>query len=219
MQFRPLAGLQGFHLSDFPTCVLLPLCFLSSFLSSPLSPVYRNLCVASLGLILSSITTLLTGWSSSTISLPHLGSAALTLFLLPPDSRAATYAVYWAVICLQPITRSLVAAFPRSFTFGEACIVSQVGYCFLFAISLNLLSPGFTIAGDVRSPPFHSPTLLDTKLHLLCNLICFSRHPRIFARPTQHSCSSAYLLVPPGSSQSGCDPHLPLAAVERHHQD
>ena len=132
VHFRPLAGLSGFHLSDFPTSILLPLCFLSSFHSHPLSPVYRNLCVASLGLLLSSITTLLTGWSSSTISLPHLGSAALTLFLLPPDSRAATYAVYWAVICLQPITRSLVASFPRSFTFGEACIISQVlcHFCF-----------------------------------------------------------------------------------------
>lgn len=138
VHFRPLAGLQGFHLSDFPTSVLLPLCFLSSFLSSPtLFPIYRNLCVASLGLLLSSITTLLNGWSSSTISLPHLASAALTLFLLPPDSRAATYAVYWAVICLQPITRTLVASFPRSFTFGEACIVSQVVLLLLFALILN----------------------------------------------------------------------------------
>jgi len=143
VHFRPLAGLQGFHLSDFPTSILLPLCFLSSFLSSPLSPVYRNLCVASLGLLLSSITTLLTGWSSSTISLPHLGSAALTLFLLPPDSRAATYAVYWAVICLQPITRSLVASFPRSFTFGEACIVSQGLLLLVTSVVLNFIALPF----------------------------------------------------------------------------
>ena len=126
LHFRPLASISSFHLSDFPTSVLLPLCLLSSFLSSPLTLVYRNLCVASLGLLLSSCTTLLTGWSSTTISLPHLGSAALTLFLLPPDTRAATYAVYWAVICLEPLTRSLVMKFPWSFTFGEACIISQV---------------------------------------------------------------------------------------------
>jgi len=157
LHFRPLAGLSAFHLSDYPTSVLLPLCFLSSLISTPLTPVYRNLCVTSLGLLLSSCTTLLTGFSSSSLSLPHLASAALTLFLLPPDSRAATYAVYWAVICLQPLTRALVALFPRSFTFGEASIISQGLLLLLASMVLNFLAL-----------PYWSPTSVIFAISSVC---------------------------------------------------
>jgi len=129
-------------LGDLITSSLLPLVMLCSMLpSSSVSLVYTNLCRASLGLGLSAWLTYITdldaeGPSQRSISLPHLGTAALTLFLFPSSTRTNTYIIYWAIICLRPLTMWLVAKFPQSFSFGEATLICQS--CILVSASLLL---------------------------------------------------------------------------------
>jgi len=148
---RPLGGVSGVHPSDLLTCTLLPLSLLSS-LSLPLSPLYRHLCITSLGLLLSSLLSLLTSWSSRRLSLPHLGTAALTLFLLPPSSRPATYTIYWAIISLPSSTRALLSSFPRSFTLGEATLVCQALLLLTTSLLLTALSlPEWSLAALATS--------------------------------------------------------------------
>lgn len=134
-------------LGDLLTSSLLPLVMLCSMLpSSSVSEVYSNLCRASLGLVLSSWLTYITdlGPESSTspksISLPHLGAAALTLFLFPSSTRTNTYTIYWAIICLRPLTMCLVSRFPQSFSFGEASLICQSGLLFSASLVLKLFS-------------------------------------------------------------------------------
>jgi len=98
--------------------------------SSTPSVLYINICRASLGLALSSWLTYITdmGSDSSTagsLSLPHLGAAALTLFLFPSETRTVTYIIYWAIITLRPCSIYLVSKFPQSFSFGEAMLICQ----------------------------------------------------------------------------------------------
>jgi hypothetical protein len=129
-------------LGDLITSSLLPLIMLSSMLpSSSVSMVYTNLCRASLGLGLSAWLTYITDLgpdssSERSISLPHLGAAALTLFLFPSSTRTNTYIIYWAIICLRPFTMWLVSKFPQSFSFGEATLICQS--CILVSASLLL---------------------------------------------------------------------------------
>ena len=129
-------------LGDLITSSLLPLVMLSSMLpSSSVSMVYTNLCRASLGLGLSAWLTYITDLgpdssSERSISLPHLGAAALTLFLFPSSTRTNTYIIYWAIICLRPFTIWLVSKFPQSFSFGEATLICQS--CILVSASLLL---------------------------------------------------------------------------------
>ena len=136
---RPLGPLPGPHLSDLLTSCLLPLAVLSS-LPLPLPPVYRNLCTISLGHLLSSLLSLLQGWSSPRVSLPQLASAGLSLLALPASSRPASYTVYWAVICLQPLTRAVTRAAPRSFTYGEAAVVCQGALLLSASLVLQLVA-------------------------------------------------------------------------------
>ena len=63
------------------------------------------------------------------LSTPHLGLAALHLYFSPPDSRDKYYLMYWAVIGLRPLLLLLVQRFPKSFSFGEAALVSQGVKC------------------------------------------------------------------------------------------
>ena len=129
-------------LGDLITSSLLPLVMLCSMLpSSSVSLVYTNLCRASLGLGLSAWLTYITDLgpdssSERSLSLPHLGAAALTLFLFPTSARTNTYIIYWAIICLRPLTMWMVSKFPKSFSFGEASLICQA--CILVSATLLL---------------------------------------------------------------------------------
>ena len=141
---RPLGhSPDSFLLGDLITCSLLPLALLTSILSfSSASLVYSNLCRAGLGLGLSAWLTYITDLASESttptrnLSIPHFGAAALTLFLFPSSTQYNTYTIYWAIICLRPLTLWLVSKFPQSFSFGEATLICQS--CLLISASLVL---------------------------------------------------------------------------------
>ena len=59
---------------------------------------------------------------------------------LPASSRPASYTVYWAVICLQPLTRAVTRAAPRSFTYGEAAVVCQGILLLVASLVLQLVA-------------------------------------------------------------------------------
>jgi len=140
-------GASSLFLGDLVTSSLVPMAMLTSMLaSSYVSLIYSNLCRASLGLLLSAWLTYITDLGSESnsprsISLPHLGAAALTLFLFPSSTRTITYTIYWAIICLRPLTMCLVFKFPESFSFGEATLICQSAI--LFSSSLVLRFLGF----------------------------------------------------------------------------
>jgi len=139
-------GASFLLLGDLITSSLLPLVMLTSMLaSSYVSLVYSNLCRAGLGLGLSAWLTYITDLASETnsqrsLSLPHLGAAALTLFLFPSSTRTNTYTIYWAIICLRPLTMWLVFKFPQSFSFGEATLICQSVILFSASLVLRLLT-------------------------------------------------------------------------------
>ena len=139
-------GASFLLLGDLVTSSLLPLVMLTSMLaSSYVSLVYSNLCRAGLGLGLSAWLTYITDLASEnnsqrSLSLPHLGAAALTLFLFPSSTRTNTYSIYWAIISLRPLTMWLVFKFPQSFSFGEATLICQSVILFSSSLVLKLLT-------------------------------------------------------------------------------
>ena len=120
--------------------------------SWPVSPLYLTISNVSLGLASASLLTYFqdcsrlfsrSGQDSPRpryLSTLHLGLAALHLQLTPPDTRNKYYVMYWAIICQRPLMLRLVQKFPKSFSFGEAALLSQALLLTLTAAVMSLFS-------------------------------------------------------------------------------
>ena len=171
--------------------VLLSASLLTNILtaSSPISPIYQNVWKVSQGLSTASLLTYFQDFTRLVwrgeyegpryLSTPHLGLAALHLYFSPPDSRDKYYLMYWAVIGLRPLLLLLVQRFPKSFSFGEAALVSQAILLCLAASVLGLLSldkiSTRALAQELadRLKAVEEKFLAEEKLALLSGLLTF----------------------------------------------
>lgn len=148
IQIANLRPGSGGHLDNLLASVLLPLTLLTSRLTSadPVTSVYRNLCSASLGLVLVTAHTYSRDvWRrddtvQGNLSLIHLLLAALSLALFPPNTQHNYYVIFWIIITFRPLLATTLRKFPLSFSFGEASIICQGSLLSGGAMAMKILT-------------------------------------------------------------------------------
>ena len=125
---RPLAAgaSSGIHASDVVTCFLLPLsvwCFNAKLFMSVLGGC---LCASSLIVL---VLDYRGGPPAGNVSILSFVPAWAAITFIPElaTSRVRMYLTFWTVLLYRPIFNRLTAVFRRSFTFGEAAVLTQGG--------------------------------------------------------------------------------------------